>query len=246
MSVNPNMANREVCDLTFVDYKTKVPVLYCDYANTTTTDMTGEVAYAYGGQGYSPRISFSGKRGGTLKIETQIQPFKLYSIMTGAAVATTASFIKKETAITTTEAPTITLTKTPATGSTVNVFTTGTTDTPIAATISGTTVSLTTPTPGTYDVYYIEALSTGVKKLNVKSTTFPKAFIVYAETVEKTESDELLPYKMVYYKAVPQPNFTISNSSNGDPVSLTLTLDLLADSSKNILDMILIEDDQND
>ena len=30
------MANREVCDLVFVDYKTQKPFLFCDYANTSS------------------------------------------------------------------------------------------------------------------------------------------------------------------------------------------------------------------
>ena len=245
MSVNQNMANREVCDLTLCDYKTKVPKLVCDYANTTTTDKTGEVAYAYGGQGYSPRISFSGKNGGTLKVETQIQPFQLYSIMSGAAIEATANFIKKETKTTTTESPTITLEGTPATGSPCNVFAVGKLDTVVPATLSGTTVTLTTPTPGSYDVYYVESITTNVKKLSIKNTTFPKAFTIYAETINKTEDDEVLPYKMVYYKAVPQPNFTITNSSQGDPTTLSLTFDLFSNGSGDMLDMILIEDDQN-
>jgi len=245
MSVNQNMANREVCDLTFVDYKTKVPFLVCDYANTTTTDITGETVYAYGGQGYSPRITFNGKKGGTLKIETQIQPFQLYSMMTGAAIETSANFIKKETATTTTEVPTITLTGTPATGSPCNVFATGTLDTVVAATLSDQTVTLTTPTPGTYDVYYLEAITTNVKKLGITSTTFPKAFTAYGETIEKTEDDEVLPYKIVYYKCVPQPNFTLTNSNNGEPSTLTVTADILSDSENRLVDLILLEDDQS-
>ena len=39
---NPNMANREVCDLIFVDYSTKKPFLNLDFANVTTTELTGE------------------------------------------------------------------------------------------------------------------------------------------------------------------------------------------------------------
>lgn len=245
MSVNPNIANREVCDLTFVDYKTKVPFLFCDYANTTTTDITGETVYAYGGQGYSPRITFNGKKGGTLKIETQIQPFQLYSMMTGSAIETTASFIKKETATTTTESPTITLTGTPATGATVNVFASGTLGTVIPATLSNKTVTLTTPTPGTYDVYYLESITENVKKLSIKSTTFAKTFTVYGETIDKSEDGEILPYKIIYHKCTPQPNFTLTNSSNGEPSTLSITMDILADNNKELISMILIEDDQN-
>lgn len=245
MSVNPNMSNREVANMTFCDYKTQAVKLVCDYANTTTLDKTGEVVYSYGGQGYSPRISFNGKNGGTLKIETQIQPFQLYSIMSGAAIDTTANFIRKETATTTAEAPTITLTGTPATVNNLNVFSSGDLTTAIPATVAAKVVTLTTPTPGTYDVYYVEAITTNVKKLSIKSTTFPKAFTIYGETINKTEDDEVLPYKIVYYKAIPESTFTIANSSSGDPMSLTLSFNLFANGDDLLLDMILIEDDQN-
>ena len=49
---NPNMANREVCDLIFVDYATKKPFLNLDFANVTTTELTGESVFAYGGKGH--------------------------------------------------------------------------------------------------------------------------------------------------------------------------------------------------
>ena len=51
MGINSNMASREVCDLIFVDYATKKPFLNLDYANVTTTELTGESLFAYGGKG---------------------------------------------------------------------------------------------------------------------------------------------------------------------------------------------------
>ena len=242
MSVNPNMANRDVCKLIFANYKTKVPFLNVDYANVTTTELTGETVYAYGGQGHPKRIGFIGERGGTIKFETQIQPFKLYSMITGAAIENTAKFIKREVATTTTETPTITLTSTPAEGTVVNVFAEGDDcGTIVPATIAGTTVTLTTPKEGTYIVYYMEELSTDVKKLNIKSTTFPKAFVAYMETYNITEDDEVVPYKMIAYKCQPQASVSISNSSTGDPGTLTVTCDLMVDGDNNLMDMILIE-----
>ena len=245
MSVNQNMANRDVCNVIFKDYTTKKVVFNFERANATTTELTGETTYAYGGQGHPMRIAFSGEKKGTIKIETQIQPFKLYSMMTGAAIDTTANIVAKETKTTTTEAPTITLTGTPATGSVITVFAAGTTDTEVVATLSGSIVTLTTPAPGAYDVYYTKALSTNVKKLNIKSTTFPKSFTIQMETYNVTEDEEVLPYIMTAYKAKPQPNISIGSSSTGDPATMTLTFDLLADGDSNLLDLVLIEDDQN-
>ena len=82
----------------------------------------------------------------------------------------------------------------------------------------------------------------GVERINLKSTSFPKNFIVYGDTVMKTEDDALLPYKLTAYKVAPQSNLSLSFSNNGDPGSITITADLLADEDDNILDLILIEE----
>lgn len=37
------MANREVCDMVFVDYKTKEPFLFCDYANTSMNTILSSI-----------------------------------------------------------------------------------------------------------------------------------------------------------------------------------------------------------
>ena len=58
----------------------------------------------------------------------------------------------------------------------------------------------------------------------------------------KTEDDEVLPYKLVAYKVAPQSNMSLSFSNNGDPASITITCDLMADKDNNILDLILIEE----
>lgn len=77
MGLNTTMANREVCDLIFVDYTTKKPFLNLDFANTTSTELTGETMFAYGGKGHPKKVSFAGEKGGTLTIETQMQSVKL-------------------------------------------------------------------------------------------------------------------------------------------------------------------------
>lgn len=246
MSINPNLSNREVCDLVFVDYKTKKPKLRIDYANVTTVDVTGETVMSYGGKKRMPRASFDGDRKGTLKIETQVQPFELYSLLTGANIETTAEFITREEASTTTASPTITLKDTPATGTTVNVFeSTDDCGTPVPATIAGTTVTLTTPKEGNYIVYYMKAISTNVKKITIKDTTFPGYYTVYADTVDVSEDGEVIPYNMIVHKCKPQPNFSFNAANSGDPSTLTITCDMLADGKKDMLTMMVIEEDQN-
>lgn len=236
------MANRDVAELVFVDYSSKTPFLNLDYANVTTYDVTGEVVYAYGGHGHPSRVSFAGERGGTLTIETQIQPFKLYSLLTGAEIENTAKFLKREV-VTVGTSGAITL-STQAVDNNVSVFKADDDcGTPIEVTGSGSSFSASSLSQGDKAiVYYIASVSTGVKKLNIKSTTFPKAFTVYGETTYKTEDDELLAMKLIAYKCAPQSNLSLAYSNTGDPATLTITCDLMADDENNILDLIQIEE----
>ena len=229
--------NRDVANLIFENYTTHTPFLNLDFANVTTTDLTGETVYAYGGSGHPKRIAFHGERAGTIKIDTQIQCFKLYQLITGASLATTASFIKRE--VLTAAATSLTISGTPV--NTANVYVFASTDdcgTPVEATTSGTTVTV--PAAGTYIVYYTEAISTGVINLNIKSTTFPGDFKVYMETLDKAETGAMAKFRMTAYKCSPQANFTIAQSSNGDPGTISITCDLLADADDNVLDMQML------
>lgn len=241
---NPNMTNREVCDLIFVDYSTKKPFLNLDFANVTTTELTGESVFAYGGKGHPKRVSFSGERGGTLTIETQIQTVKLWQLITGGEVSKSAKFITRvETAVN--EAGTgITLEDTPVAGSVVVYAADDDCGEALACTVSDKAVTLTTAVTGgdKVIVYYMKEVTDGVQRINIKSTSFPKNFIVYGDTVMKTEDDEVLPMKMTVYKCAPQSNMSLSFSNNGDPGSLSITCDMLCDEDDNMLDLSLIEE----
>lgn len=238
---NPNMANREVCDLIFVDYATKKPFLNLDFANVSTTELTGESVFAYGGKGHPKRVQFSGERGGTISIETQIQTVKLWQLITGGEITKTAKFVaREELAVASGK---VTLGDTPVAG-TVVVYADGDDcGTEIACTVAEKVATLTDAGEATkVIVYYMKEITEGVQRISIKSTSFPKNFIVYGDTVMKTEDDEVLPYKLVAYKVAPQSNLTLSFSNTGDPGTVNITCDLMADGDDNILDLILIEE----
>lgn len=234
-------ANREVCNLVFCDYKTQVPFLNVDFANTTTTELTGEPVYAYGGQGHPKRVAFHGEKGGTIAFETQIQTMKLYSLITGGEITNSAKFIKRE-ALTSSAAGVIELSSTPVAGTVYVYAADDDCGTVLESSVEGQNVTVSDVSSATdFIVYYIEELSSNVQKINIKSTTFPKCFTAYAETIEKTEDDEILPYKMIAYKCAPQSTVSLSFTNSGDPATMTVTCDLLADDNDNIMDMILLE-----
>ena len=240
---NP-FASREVCDMNILDFQTKKPVLHMDYANTNATELTGETVFAYGGKGHPKKVPFTGEKGGTFTIETQLATMQLYSLITGGAIETAAKFLKREV-IKCTTAGEISVTGTPIAGS-LTVFTEADDcGTAIACELASKKFTATTASSiaaNSYAVaYYLEEITTGVQKISVKNTTFPKAVIIYADTYEKNENDEVIPYKQVVYKAQPQSQMTISHSNSGDPVSLTITFDLMADADGNMIDLIIEE-----
>lgn len=241
---NPNMTNREVCDLIFVDYLSKKPFLNLDFANVTTTELTGETVYAYGGKGHPKRVQFGGERGGTLTVETQIQTMKLWQLMSGGEISNEAKFVTREEAVVGADGKAISLKSVPVVGSAVVYAAADDCGEALACTVSESTVTLTEAlTEGDkVVVYYMKEVKDGVQKININATTFPKSFVVYGDTVMRTEADELLPYKLVAYKVTPQSNMSLSFSNNGDPASITITCDLMADGDNNVLDLILIEE----
>ena len=242
MSFHSNMANREVCDLIFVDYATKKPFLNMDYANVTTTELTGESVFAYGGKGHPKKVQFAGEKGGTLTIETQLQSVKLWQMITGGDVTKSAKYVVRKELITK-DGTTVTLTDTPAAGSVVVYAEGDDCGTQLEYTVTDKAITLTNALTAGANVivYYMKEVTEGVERISIKSTSFPRNFIVYGDTVMKTEDNEILPYRLIAYKCAPQGNLSLSFSNNGDPGTVTVTCDLMADKDDNMLDLILEE-----
>lgn len=84
-----------------------------------------------------------------------------------------------------------------------------------------------------------------IDDINIKATSFPKAFTVYGDTYMKTTDDDILPYLFKAYKAVPQSNMSLSFANNGDPGTVTITCDLMTDDDGNIIDLTLLPEEEN-
>lgn len=238
-----NMANREVCNAIFRDYATKKPILYVDYANTTTTEVTGESVGAYGGWGHPKRVVFNGERGGTIAFEFQVHPFQLFALMSGAAIEQEAKYFKREV-VEAAEGGVLTLASEAVAA---NVFAYDDdcgTDLGAEATIDGKKVTISSAVAGKKYVVYYENSVAGetVQKIAITGKTFPKALMIDADTIYKTEDDILVPMILRVYKCQPQTQFTLAHSNTGDPGTITLTCDLMEDENGNMLDLIAIEE----
>lgn len=233
-----NKANRRVCDVYITDYKTGNPYLFLDTANTTTQGITGDTVYALArGQ---KRIGFDEPADGTLDIEAQVLPFKVYALMSDGVIYSDAAFPKHEK-IKATEAGKLTLSETPS--GDVFVFANGEFGgTAIEGTASGTTFTATTASniavDTTYEVGYIVSRESGVKRVSVGVNFETNDYAVSMTTLDKDERGVLTPFVFKAYKAHPSRNLELSQSSVGDPATITIHFDILADSDGNFVDMI--------
>lgn len=242
MSFNPNMSNKEVADLIFLNYKDQSHFMDLDYANVTTTGLEATREYATGGQGAPQRIVFDGQRKGTLKIESQIGTMKFFSMIAGSDIANTFKYVKKYT-LTAAQAdttPTLTIPDGDAvvTG-TVEVYKDGS-DSKAEVTVTGNAITGSGLTAGDkYTVYAMINVS-NAQTVKFNSSNFPKAYTIYGETPWKTEDEEIVAMHLAYYKAVPQSQFELAFSNTGI-ISLSITCDLLANGDGDIYDMAVVE-----
>lgn len=233
---NANFANREVADLMLLDYSTKKMFLNVDWANVTSTSFEGDRVFATGGQGAPNRVQFDGSRTGTLTVEAQVYPVKVFQMLSGNDLGTAANFLKREK-ITAADTTKLTLSEAAA-GTYVQVFKADDDlGTELEATVSGKEVTVTVESDTEYVVYYYKAASKP-QVVTLDSRHFPKAYHVEGSLPYKTEEDVIVEAHPIWYKAVPQASFELSWQNTGDPVSLTMTFDVLADSEGRMFDMI--------
>ena len=244
-----NKANRQVCDVDIRVLSTMAPFLHFEEANTTTAGLSSDSVYAMA-KG-SRRIAFANPLEGTMSIEAQVYPFKLFSLLSNGTIKNTAAYAVSDTigckeagklplAVKDGEVVTGTVFVYPAgefaneakviEGSYASGVFTATTESNLAV--------------GTkYDVGFIANRTKGVKKIAFNNTDLPQDYYITMRTADKDENGVLVPFLITAYKASIQRSFELSFSSEGDPASVTLNFDLLEDKDKNVLDMVEVEEE---
>ena len=219
-----NKANRQVCDCDIRVLKTMAPFLFLDTANTTTAGLSGDSVYAM--KKGVRAIAFHNPIEGTMTIEAQVTPFKAYSLFSDGTIDTTAAYAVKKT-IKCTVAGELDIVG--AKAGTVFVYASGEFgNTQIAGTYASNKFTATTEDDiainTEYEVGYIVERSSNVKKVTFNNKKVPKDYYITMSTLDKGEDDSLTPFIMTAYKASIQRNFELSFSSEGDPASVTITL----------------------
>ena len=235
-----NKANRQVCDVDIRILKTLAPFLFFDTANTTTVGLSGDSVYAM--KKGTRAIAFQNPIEGTMTIEAQVYPFKLFSLISDGVVETTGVKTVK-TNIVASEEGKITLSV--ADNENVNkdsvfVYKVGEFgENAITGDYADGVFSSSSIKIGDeYEVGYIVNKTSGVKRVSFNNKKIPKDYFITMSTVDKDEEGTLTPFIITAYKASVQRNFELSFSSEGDPASISLTFDLMEDKNGNVLDML--------
>lgn len=257
-TVNPqlNKANREVCDVDVRVLSTMAPFLHFDTANVTTAGLSGDSVYAMAkGQ---RRIAYHNPMTGTMTMEAQVYPFKLFAMLTDGVIEADGLYAVHET-VTCSSGGSIVITpgadRTVVTNS-VRVYAEGkygdfkANGDPdcIEGTFNSTSNTFTATTQANienakkYEVSYMLSASSGIKRIRFSNKKVPKDYYVTMRTLDKDEAGALTPFLLVAYKATVQRTWELSFTSEGDPASVTVTFDLLEDKDGNILDMIELTD----
>ena len=236
-----NRANRQCCDLDIRDFKTGAPVLFADFGNVTTAGFSSENTYAM--KKGAKAIAFNNPIEGSASIEFQTHPFSVYALL-GDGTIEKSGIIKKREVIKCTVGGKLTLTGTPK-GGTVFACKKGEWGKEVIdGSFSSPDFTATTTSEIVQDEYYevgyLEEKSSGINKITINNNKLPKDLTISMETLDKDVEGNLVPFIMNIYKATIQRSLDLSFSSEGDPATITINLDVLQDDEGNVLDFIEI------
>lgn len=227
-----NKANRQVCDVDIRILKTMAPFLDFATANTTTAGLSSDSVYAMA-KG-SRKIAYANPITGTMSIEAQVYPFKLFALLSDGVIDSDAAYADSIVVTASKEGE---LNIAPAKGEiktgTLFVYPEdmyGDESALIEGNFSegvfteSAVAEKKIKTGAKYKVGFIVTRTSGVKKIAFNNKRLPKDYYITMKTVDKDEEGLLTPFIMTAYKATVQRNFELSFSSEGDPASVSLTL----------------------
>lgn len=234
---------KEVMNVGFLDYATKNPFLYADYATVSTNEIQGERTFISGGQGNFRLMAFDHSKTATLKMNFPLVDMNMLAMLAGDSLISGASTVYMREVLTVSSGS-VTLSQTPV-GSSISVFAlqgvrdNGTAYTKVA---SAPTSSQYTWTTGTNTVgfntsengkkvvvWYQYNTSTSAQSFRIKTNKFPKMLTIFGEGLFRDQETDLdRAVRATFFKAKPQSNFTLTMEST-NTTNLEITFDLFAD-----------------
>lgn len=247
MAKDIQRANRMCCDVDIRDYATKKSFLFADFCNTTGLELSADNTYAM--KKGQKAIAFANPVESTLTLEMQVHPFKVYTLMADGTYESEGSVAEKKT-IKCETAGELSLTlkdNASVVAGTLFVFKHGEIgEDAIEGSFADGKFTATTADEiaegEMYDVTYIASKTSGVKIVKFTDKKQPKPYFITMSTLDTDEEGNQLPLKITIYKGAPKKSLSFSFSSEGDPATLSIEIDCMADLDGNVIDVV--EDDE--
>jgi len=239
------VANREVCDIDFVNYADGTPFMHYEYGNTTGLNFTSDSVYAMGHG--ARRVAFNNPLEGTFTLELQVAPLQLLAMYSDGTIDSDATYFVK-TEVTCATAGALALAVSSGTVSDVFVYASGDYGgTPIKGTFASGTFTATTAADlakdSKYEVGFLVKRTSGVHTVTLNNKRVPKYMSIYLSTVDKDEEGNLIPKRIIIHKAVVQRNLDMSYSSEGDPQSISMSFDILTTDDDSFVEIVELEEE---
>lgn len=239
-------AIKDSANLTVKSKATGKPVLFADYAVSSTNEWNADRIYAMSKS--TRAVAFDFAKQSTLTVNMEIFDLKWLAMLSGQDFVTGATSVFKREVLTVGVGNTITIASTPLNGS-LTVFkldtdnithlaeqtlgTPGTT--PNTYSIASMTITLnatTAPVGSKFVVYYAYTSGATSQKLTFSSVKFPENYSIISDTLIR-DLDGVDKYcQVTYLNCKPQPNFTLTLSAS-DITTLEISFDILKDSSSD-------------
>lgn len=225
---------KEVLDVNILDFATKTPLVFIDYATATSNENTGERLDLTGGRGNAKQMSFDHTRESTFQLTVPLVDLNLLSILTGDDIGTGMGEIFKREILTVVDnagSLEVELSQTPVDATNVKIY-------PLVglrdlgdittSTTTGTTAVITDGAVAGDEVvaFYQYSAPATSRKVAVKTTKFPKAVAIFGTGLARNQEDEQdYPCHVTVYKARPQMNMTFTMAGT-EATNLEITFDL--------------------
>jgi len=238
---------KDCANLQIVSALTNKPVIYCNYAKTSSIDFKSDAVYAYNKT--TKAIRWDKAREGTFKTEMEIFETKMIALLFGTSISTsTMSIAKREVLAVQAGGGGASLLVAPKAGS-LSVFklnsdmvsqdveqlagTPATTPNTYSISTLALTLNATTfATAGYVVCYYL--VDSAVSKFTVDNVSFPGGYKIYADAALRgtDQSDKFVQYQLLNCK----PLSNVSLTMDADNVAkLSIEWDILADGSGNMM-----------
>lgn len=245
---------KDSANLTLFSKKTGKPVLYSDYCNQTSLNMTADTVYAM--KKTARAISWDTSKEGTLTMEMQVFDLKWIALLMGSledlsAEASSIAWAKREIIAPESAGGAVTLGATPE-SDTLTVYKLGKDGISLGEeiasdgyTLSGDSLTIAgSAKDEKFCVFYLANIA-GSRKFTVSGDKYPQGYRVVFDTMIRDTDQQDHFVQFDFYNLRPKAQMELTMSAE-DVCTLSVEWDVLVDNENRFFDFIYLDDEAGD